>query len=188
MVATAHDARSERYLVPGETQIHACRRHPMVLLGAIFLWLIAVAAALALGYLYDRTTGRSMVDLGAGGVALAATIYAGVRVVQWRSYRYVLTDLRIMIIDGVFARSVSSVPFTKVADSSYRRSLLGRIFGFGELRFDVSGERAQPVALTKVPRPDEVFRLISAAVLRVKDGGQRHPADDDTGPLPRITL
>lgn len=188
MVATAHDTRSERYLVPGETQIHACRRHPMVLSGTFLLWIMAVASAIALGYLYDRTTGRSMVDLGAGGVALAATIYAAVRVVQWRSYRYVFTDLRVMIIDGVFARSVSSVPFTKVADSSYRRSLLGRIFGFGELRLDVLGERLQPVALTKVPAPDEVFRLISSAVLRVKDTGQLHPSDDDTGPLPRVIL
>ena len=77
---------------------------------------------------------------------------------------------------------------TKITHTDYRRTLSGRLLGYGTISLDSAGSHDGLRELTSIPRPDEVYRLIMSLV----SGGSRSEATDaalaDTGPLPRLIL
>jgi uncharacterized membrane protein YdbT with pleckstrin-like domain len=82
---------------------------------------------------------------------------------RWLTTRYVLTTHRVVIREGVFARSGRDVPLTRVNDVSFHHSLVERMLGCGTLTIESAGEHGQ-VELPEVPRVEqvqrEVYRLV----------------------------
>ena len=85
-------------------------------------------------------------------------------------------------------RRVRAVPLSKITHTDYRRTLSGRLLGYGTISLDSAGSHDGLRELTSIPRPDEVYRLIMSLV----SGGSRSEVTDaalaDTGPLPRLIL
>lgn len=143
-----------RYLLPGEHQLICVRRHPTVPFGYLTLALLglAVAAVLPNGPALSSTW-LAIIWL-AWGVLFLYTVW---KVASWSVGYLVVTPDRILVVVGLVARKLSAVPLSAITDLRLRRSLTGRVFGYGDLivESDLAG---QPLAvLDHVPFPEQVY-------------------------------
>ena len=188
-----HVSRS-RYLAADEKIILEVRRHIVVLAGPLAAALAAVFVAGMIGWATSPTSGSDTVDLVAGLIALAFAARLGWRTWQWHVDRIVVTDQRIFEVSGVLTRKVASMPLTRVTDMTYRRSLLGRILGYGDIIVESAGQDQALSHIERLPHPDDFYRTITSLVtagipsLLPEDDTIRLPDDEDTGPLPRIIV
>ena len=181
----------DRYLAYGERVVYVLRRHTVVLDKAIGTWLLCVTAGVGLGLLAGREPTWHLGVIG-GWLVLGGAAFLAWKVAGWWLARYVITEQRVLLVEGVISRRVRAVPLSKVTHTDYTRSLIGRVFGFGSITLDSAGSRAGGLReVTTIPRPDEVYRLIMSLVAgsggRGKVSGP-DPSLQDTGPLPRLIL
>lgn len=184
-------------MTSGEEVVFSSRQHPVVLFKPLVAWLATMAVVTVGGVVLLARTDSVMAERALGAVVLLSTGYAVARTLQWWATRYVITEERVMLISGVISVRVSSIPLSKVNDTSFSRSLWGRLFGFGDLSLESAGERAGLSSLRFLPKPREVYRLV-ASLLAERDRsdtpapvpqhwpGVRATGKDDTGPLPRF--
>ncbi|MBC7462250.1 MAG: PH domain-containing protein, partial [Thermoleophilia bacterium] len=136
------------YLGEQETTLLAVRQHPLALTRAAREMVTFVVPLLITAW------GLAGVQLLRGpvadwGVRLCFALVLGFvlrmawRVLQWEFERVVITDEKVIHIEGVLQRRIASTPLAKVSEFTVRQSLLGRIFGYGRLVVDVPGGRDQ---------------------------------------------
>jgi uncharacterized membrane protein YdbT with pleckstrin-like domain len=93
-------------------------------------------------------------------VALVVLTWWSARpVFRWLTTRYVVTNRRVLMRNGVFSRSGRDVPLTRINDVSFSRSVTERMFGSGTLIIESAGDRGQ-VILKDVPQVESVQRDI----------------------------
>jgi uncharacterized membrane protein YdbT with pleckstrin-like domain len=147
-------------LLPGETLILEDHPHWIVVLrslvGPIILLLVAAVVDVTVtktGIAHFRT----IVSLAAIAIAGLALIVVWIR---WQSTAYTLTDQRIKIETGVFARQSKMIPIDRVQDCTTKQSLIGRMLGYGRIEIDAAGTQGAEV-LNHLPNPgvfrDQVF-------------------------------
>jgi len=184
---------NSRYLSHDERVVLQARRHFVNLLGPGTTALIAVTVAGTIGWITTPTAGTAWLDTAVGVVALAFAARFGWKVWQWWVDRIVVTDQRIMEVSGVLTRKVASMPLTRVTDMTYRRSIGGRILGYGDLIVESAGQDQALSRITHLPDPDHFYRTMTALVTSglpslLPDEGELALDDDDTGPLPRVVV
>ena len=148
-----------------------------------------------IGWITSPSSGSELIDRTLGVIALFFVARAGWRAWQWSVDRIVVTDQRIFEVSGVLTRKVASMPLTRVTDMTYRRSLLGRILGYGDLIVESAGQDQALSRIERLPHPDDFYRtitsLITAGIPSLLPEGEDHlilPGDEDTGPLPRVIV
>jgi len=87
---------------------------------------------------------------GVGGMLLIALLivigWALIRVGEWADRFFVLTNKRIVVIEGLIAKTVRTMPIGKLTDMAYRQTAAGKALGYG--LFDVeSAGQDQPLKL-----------------------------------------
>ena len=189
-----------RYLAADERIVTDVRRHVIVLLRPFMITVLALFLAGSIGWVTGAGSGGDTIDLVVGLIALAAAASFGLKAWQWWSDRIVVTDQRIFEVSGVLTRKVASMPLTRVTDMTYRRSLLGRILGYGDLIVESAGQDQALSRIERLPHPDDFYRTITSLVtagipsLLPEDEGQMFDGDvywgdeEDTGPLPRVVV
>ena len=185
-----------RYLAQEESIVLRVRRHLTVLLGPFLLTMVVILAAATIGFWTSPRSGGELVDVLVGLCAGFFVLRFAWKLWQWRADRIVVTDRRIFEVSGVLTRKVASMPLAKMTDITYQRSLLGRIFGYGELIVETAGQDQSLHRIAYLPRPDDFYRTITWLVT----GGlipRSEPEgidelfeddDEDTGPLPRVIV
>ncbi|MCW2924825.1 MAG: hypothetical protein JWM98_2229 [Thermoleophilia bacterium] len=168
-----------RYLGADEQPILVTRQHPLALARAATraLGLLAPLALAAWGIAgVEALRG----DVGTWFVRVLVLAMLGVvlglawRVVEWEFERVVVTNEKVIHLEGVVARRIASTPVTKVSEFTVRQPLLGRMFDYGMLVVDVPGGRDQALhGLSFLPDPTGVYRLVSDLGRRgrVQEGG-----------------
>jgi len=184
-----------RYLGPDEQVALSCRRHPIVLVKPITIWLGVLVAVTVAGMLLSGRLPGPWADRILAVLALGATAYAIVKVLVWSSTRYLITDQRVLLIQGLASKKVAATPLSKINDTTFTRSLLGRILGYGDLTLESAGERSGLSDLAFLPRAPEVYRLLTSllsqarpippAGYRGQPGSHWDPHGDETGRIPR---
>ena len=188
--------RFSRYLAQDERIVVQVRRHMTVLLRPLFDFIATVLIALFLGTLLGPRNGSDFFDTILGLAALVFFVRFLWRCWEWSADRIVVTDRRIFEVSGLVTRKVASMPLSKMTDMTYRRPILGRILGYGELHVESAGQDQALSRLDHLPNPDEFYRtityLVSAPDLMPRsDPEVVHEAswdEDDTGPLPRVIV
>ena len=184
-----------RYLGESEEAVLEVRHHPFTLGRPALAALAALVAASFIGAVTSWEEGSDAIDTIVGLVAIGFVIRLLWKVLLWWCDRIVVTDQRIVEISGVLTRKVGSMPLEKVTDMTYRRTIGGRIFGYGDLVLESAGQKQAMEEIVYLPRPDEFYRTVTSLagshispprVLVDATGGSSE--DDDTGPLPRIIL
>ena len=155
-----------RYLTPGERLIYTSRRHTVMLAGSFAVFVVALALGLFLGAESYRRPTYHLGQIGAG-ITLLGTLYLGWRAGQWSLTRYVITNQRILLIEGLVARRITALPLRLVIDTTYRRTIGGRLLGYCDLELNLSGHPGLR-SLTRIPNADRVYSLI----LRLLSGSQ----------------
>jgi hypothetical protein len=165
-----------RYLTPGERLIYTSRRHTVMLAGSFAVFVVALALGLFLGAESYRRPTYHLGQIGAG-ITLLGTLYLGWRAGQWSLTKYVITNQRILLIEGLVARRITALPLRLVIDTTYRRTIWGRLLGYCDLELNLSGHPGLR-SLTKIPNADRVYSLI----LRLLSGSQEAPAAAEPEP------
>jgi hypothetical protein len=171
-----------RYLTPGERLVYTCRRHSVVLGNSLGILAVAIGLGVFLGAMAPRRPTAHLGEIGVG-IALAGAVYFGWRAWHWWLTRYVITNERIMLIEGLVARKVKSLPLRLVIDTSYQRTVGGRLLGYGDIEVNLSGQPGLR-KLTIVPHADRVYRLI----LRLLSPHEASQPPATLQPLPPLAL
>jgi len=132
-------------------------------------WAAVIGILLALAKIYDeQLPGQNAVYVEAGVFVLAGRVMWAV--LQWIGRLYVLTDLRILKLSGVFAVDIFDCPLRKVARPRILYTVRERLFGLGSIEIVPSDEDYPIDQWQIVARPREVHRQIVETINRAKQG------------------
>lgn len=122
-----------------ERIVFLTRQHWMQLVPVGLADLLLVAALLTAGaLLFPVTSGISMVL--AVILALLPLGYFARRVAWWWNEKYVVTNRRVIQVEGILDKHVIDSSLEKVNDVVLRQSALGRMFGFGDIEILTGSE------------------------------------------------
>lgn len=158
VVLAIHDRTSMRrdpYVMPHERRVLTLRQHPLVI-----LWKQAGTVILAVAFASWLTIASTIEWWLPWTLVLVALGYLGWQLLHWGMTYLVLTNLRLLVVDGVFVRRVSMVPLVKVVDMSFERPLLGVPLNYGRLIVESAHEGHPLNRIGALPRIDEVYHTI----------------------------
>lgn len=184
---------ASRYLASDERIVLSVRRHWIVVVGATAAAIVAIFVAGTIGWVASPSDGAAWLDNALGIVALVFAARAGWRLWQWWVDRIIVTDQRIFEVSGVLTRKVASMPLARVTDMTYRRSILGRLLGYGDFIVESAGQEQALGRIERIPHPDDFYRkitsLVTAGLPSLADEGDFVAVDEeDTGPLPQVIV
>ena len=152
----------DEYLLPTERRVIRVRRHWSSLLWDLLEAAALLAGAMMISYLLPDNAGIIQ------NIHWYASLFVLLRlayfVMEWWVERIVVTDKRFMISSGVFETKVAMMPISKVTDLTYKRTLTGRMLGYGTLVVESAGQIQALNNIDFLPRPEEVFDAISELV------------------------
>jgi hypothetical protein len=105
----------------------------------------------------------------AGAFAIGARLVWAVLV--WIGRLYILTDMRILRLSGVFTVEIFDCPLRKVGQTRLTYSFRERLCRLGSIEVAPADEARPPFVWQTVRRPAEVHEQIVAAVRQAKEGG-----------------
>ena len=103
---------------------------------------------------------------------------AGLGVFAWSVYealevqmdRFVVTNMRVFRVKGVFAQSLATMPLSRILDITVQKPFLGRVFGYGHFIFESAAQAQGLRDIRTVGRVDErdltIQRVVQRAGLR----------------------
>lgn len=149
-------ASVNRYLLPSEQSVIMVRRHPAVLLrpvGEIFGGLII--AGLLSKWFTDNDVGQALVVVWWAWLLLLIRFVW--KVAEWSVDYFVVTSKRMLVTYGLITRKVAMMPLAKVTDMSFKRSLLGRMLGYGTFVLESAGQDQALSTIDYLPYPETLY-------------------------------
>jgi hypothetical protein len=92
-------------------------------------------------------------------------------VVQWTSRLYVLTDLRILRISGVFNVNIFDCPLRKVGSVRLVANVRERMVGVGSIEITPQDETCPSGVWQTIARPQPVLEQVEAQIRKAKHNG-----------------
>ncbi|MDR7384364.1 PH domain-containing protein [Promicromonospora iranensis] len=186
----------QRYILADEKIIVATHRHWGLLWEPILTTAGAFVLALALNVAVDPNVRDDMGWVWLPFLVLGARLFY--KWLEWRARWFVMTDRRLLLLDGFLVHRVAMMPSEKVTDLGYERTPLGQLLGYGTFVFETAGQDQALDRVTWIPRPDARYRLIIASLFHpdaadAEAAAQAHPdmrpqamppADSSSGPPP----
>jgi uncharacterized membrane protein YdbT with pleckstrin-like domain len=131
----------QRLLIPGEEIRLVARRSVAATFGALLLLEAVLLAAAAGLYLWSGPATGAMPGVGVVlAVAVIVLALLAVRYVWWRNKIYVVTNLRVLKLEGLFAKDHHDASLDKINDLVLTQSVAGRLFGYGDLQILTANE------------------------------------------------
>ena len=138
----------------GESILAQGRQHWMALIRfALQPILVFIAAVLCLGIgMWLDPTGDGLFDqvirwidtllgLFTAGLFILAVFWFPIQVVRWIKRRYLVTDRRVLYIEGVLRRNSRDAGLPMITDVSFQQTFLGRKMGYGDLNIATAANR-----------------------------------------------
>ncbi|MEU2702569.1 MULTISPECIES: PH domain-containing protein [Micromonospora] len=145
-----------RYLFPTERYRGEWKRHWIHLTTPI---IVGVAATFVLGYLSGFLAGRDVGALTTVAVLLWFAVMGWVawKVADWWYDRFILTNKRVMVVNGIITRQVAMMPLTRVTDMKYEQSPTGRALNYGTFVLESAGQEQALRVIKNLPNPNELY-------------------------------
>jgi hypothetical protein len=89
-------------------------------------------------------------------------------VVQWMGRYYILTDLRVVRVSGIFSIDIQSCALKKVGTVNFYSFVGERLLGKGCVEMTFADGK---MIWQTVSRPNRIYRTVAAAVARAKSNG-----------------
>lgn len=145
-----------RYLFPTERYRGEWKRHWIHLTTPI---LVGVAATFVLGYLSGFLAGQG------GGVLTTITVLLWFAVMGWVAWkvadwwydRFILTNKRVMVVNGIITRRVAMMPLGRVTDMKYDQTPAGRALNYGTFVLESAGQDQALREIKNLPNPNELY-------------------------------
>jgi membrane protein YdbS with pleckstrin-like domain len=145
-----------RYLFPTERYRGEWKRHWIHLATPL---LVGILATFVLGYLAGFLAGQNVGALTTVAVILWFAIIGWVawRVADWYYDRFILTNKRVMVVNGIITRQVAMMPLLRVTDMKYEQSPLGRTLNYGTFVLESAGQEQALREVKHLPNPNELY-------------------------------
>jgi membrane protein YdbS with pleckstrin-like domain len=146
----------DKYLMSYEGRVIAVRRHPAVLLAPVAVVVAGLVACSAV----SAVTGLLWVLW----LWLIAIGYLVWKVIAWSVEFFLVTEHRVMVVNGVLNRNVAMMPLAKVTDIALNRSMAGRVLGFGEFVMESAGQKQALRNVGYMPYPEQLYLEVSSVI------------------------
>jgi membrane protein YdbS with pleckstrin-like domain len=169
-----------RYLFPTERYRGEWKRHWIHLSGPLG---IGAGATLLLGYLAGFLTRQNIDGLVTAAVLvwLAVISWVAWRVFDWYFDRFILTNKRVMVVNGIITRKVAMMPLLRVTDMKYEQSALGRMLNYGTFVLESAGQEQALREVKHLPNPNELYLRVVEEMYEPQAVEARLGKDADTG-------
>jgi len=159
-----------KLLIPGETVAYSARRSVASTFGGLLVFLglvlVGVVVAYALSAPAAGLLGTTMLIV----VALVLAVLLLGRYIWWRNKVYVVSNLRVMKLEGFFSKSHRDASLDKINDLVMTQSLLGRMLGYGDLQVLTANE-ASGMTFHQLHDPVEFKRqVLQLRTVEMADG------------------
>ncbi|GAA0283439.1 hypothetical protein GCM10009539_84370 [Cryptosporangium japonicum] len=145
-----------QYLFDSERYCGEWRRHWI----HVSQWLLALAGGtLLLGYVVGAMGSVPYVVGAAAVLWIVLLLLAGFKIGDWFFDKFVLTDKRVMLIEGIVTRRVAMMPLARVTDMAYQQSPLGRVLNYGTFVLESAGQDQALREIAPLPYPNELYLL-----------------------------
>lgn len=161
-------ASVNKYLLPHENQVITVRRHPAVLMVPVGLLLGGLIAA---GLLANTVKGGLTWVWWGWLILLAWFVW---RVAEWSVDYFVITNQRMLLTTGLITRKVAMMPLAKVTDMSFKRTIAGRMLGYGEFVLESAGQDQALSTVEYLPYPEQLYLEVCEMIFPNKN-----PSADD---------
>ena len=146
-------------MAPNERVLSVTRHHWAALTPTLLIWFAVVIVALANGLSFNGPTGQTELSYEGAAIILLVTMFLGWKIWRWKTARFVLTDQRLLFVEGIVSRRINVLPLRSVLDTTYRQSIVGRLLGYGDITLNLSGQPGLRT-LTSLSRPDALYSSI----------------------------
>ncbi|MGN9774456.1 PH domain-containing protein [Micromonospora sp. H33] len=145
-----------RYLFPTERYRGEWKRHWIHLATPL---LIGIAATFVLGYLSGFLAGQDVGALTTVAVLLWFAVMGWVawKVADWWYDRFILTNKRVMVVNGIITRRVAMMPLVRVTDMKYEQTPAGRALNYGTFVLESAGQEQALREIKNLPNPNELY-------------------------------
>ena len=99
-------------------------------------------------------------------LGLALLVWAGWKALSANLDRFVITNMRVFRVKGVFSRSLATMPLGRILDITVIKPMTGRILGYGHFTFESAAQDQGLREIRFVGRPDERDLSIQRVVQR----------------------
>lgn len=182
------DPKVRRHLISdeGEVVIDEVRQHWVVY--SVPMLEVALAAALLLTIAATAIGGQPVLL----AIVLVLLTHAFWQFLTHHRDRFVVTNMRVMRIRGVFSQTVATTPIARVLDITLQKPIIGRMLGYGHFVFESAAQDQGFREIKWVSRPDDrdltIQRVIQRTGLRASASvdvlqGDEDSDDDGTGPI-----
>jgi uncharacterized membrane protein YdbT with pleckstrin-like domain len=111
-----------------------------------------------------------------GFLVMLIPIGSGTRdVLIWTHHQYIITNLRVMQIAGIFNKSVIDSSLDKVNDIKMSQSAFGRMFGYGDIEILTASELGVNL-FKKIDNPVKFKNALINAKANLEHAGEEMPA------------
>lgn len=145
-----------------EKIIFETHKHWFVLIIPLIISLIIIALSF---YIYTKLTLLMWWHFLVPAFALVYFIY---KYYSWKFDLWVVTSHRVIDEFGVFSINSKESPIDKINNVSYQQSLLGRLFGFGNVQIQTAAEMGE-TSYIYISHPQKLKEALSSAQELYKD-------------------
>lgn len=159
-------------LLTGEQEVWPpIRKHWIVLVRGLLPASVLVLLALLLIDIPGSMVLPWQVPLLATAVALTGLgLWALWVWLNWRAALVTMTQLRVIIEEGIITRTSKIIPLDRVQDVSTKQPFVGRLLNYGELEIDTAGTVANEV-VTDLHAPERLRDQIYVLSEQARKGG-----------------
>lgn len=125
----AHLLREE-----GEDVVDEVRHHWVAFIFPVLIILAALALLVAVPFVPLAVGWLPL--LGSGLVGL----YGIFKILTVHMDRFVITNMRVYRVNGVFSQQLATMPLTRILDITVKKPLIGRILGYGHFVFESAAQ------------------------------------------------
>lgn len=163
------DIRRHLLREEGEVIVDEVRHHWVVYV------VPAIKAGVALALLSVTAITRADLAWLPFALGVLLLVHAGWQALGQHMDRFVITNMRVFRVHGVFSRQLATMPLSRILDITVNKPLHGRLLGFGHFCFESAAQEQGLRDIRHVGRVDERDLSIQRVVQRSGLRGPRLP-------------
>lgn len=161
----------DEYLLPTERRVIRVRQHWAVMARHMLQTALFILVVVGVEQFMDGSENPAvavLIDNLAFYLVVVAVLRFTALTILWWIERIVITDKRVMIAQGIITHNVGMMPLGKVTDLTFRRTLAGRLLGYGTMVVESAGQIQALNEIDFMPRPEEIYEALSELVFGEK--------------------
>lgn len=145
-----------------EQLLFETRKHWFFLIIPVIIALALIILSLYLYFLLEESNSWYLT------IPVLSILYFIYRYYIWRNDLWAVTNIRVIDESGVFSINSKESPIDKINNVSYHQSILGRVFGFGDVQIQTAAEMGE-TSYSNISHPKQLKEALSTAMELYKE-------------------